>query len=148
MGIFGKWGGEVEQPATALLGLGDLETTVMELMWRVGEGNVREVASQLARPLAYTTVMTTLDRLYKKGLLIRRKQERAFLYSPRMPREQWQHERAGNVLAGLLSGPVSCGDALVSCLVDVFERHDAALLDRLEEQISRKRKELERGKKA
>src|SRR5438128_8928980 len=49
--------------------LGPLEITVMEILWQRGESNVRDVAEKLDRPLAYTTVMTTLDRLFKKGLL-------------------------------------------------------------------------------
>jgi hypothetical protein len=40
----------------------------MDVMWAGGESNVRDVAEKLGRPLAYTTVMTTLDRLFKKGL--------------------------------------------------------------------------------
>ncbi|HWG37851.1 MAG TPA: BlaI/MecI/CopY family transcriptional regulator, partial [Terriglobales bacterium] len=63
--------------------LGPLESGVMEVLWSHGASNVRMVAQRLPRPLAYTTVMTTLDRLYKKGLLMREKQERAFIYSPR-----------------------------------------------------------------
>ena len=49
--------------------LGPLEVTVMEILWARGESNVRDVVDRLDRPLAYTTVMTTLDRLFKKGLL-------------------------------------------------------------------------------
>ena len=71
--------------------LGPLEINVMELLWARGESNVHHVVDQLSRPLAYTTVMTTLDRLFKKGLLKRRKVDRAFLYSaksrpPELPR--------------------------------------------------------------
>src|SRR5436305_184687 len=62
--------------------LGPLEVTVMEILWAHGETNVRDVVDRLERPLAYTTVMTTLDRLYKKGLLAPRKSERAFDYTP------------------------------------------------------------------
>ena len=68
--------------------LGPLEIAVMETMWTRGQGNVRDVIDWLGRPLAYTTVMTTLDRLYKKGLLERRKEERAFLYLPRFSRSE------------------------------------------------------------
>ena len=49
--------------------LGHLEFQVLEILWARGESNVRDVAEKLARPLAYTTVMTTLDRLFKKGFL-------------------------------------------------------------------------------
>ncbi|MGA1995451.1 MAG: BlaI/MecI/CopY family transcriptional regulator [Bryobacteraceae bacterium] len=126
--------------------LGHLENTVMEALWRHGEGNVREVGARLGRPLAYTTVMTTLDRLYKKGLLDRRKQDRAFLYSPRYTHAQWQQKRAGEFLAGYLSGPETARDLLISCLVDAAGEQDSALLDELEQKIRRKRKELSGGR--
>jgi len=48
------------------LSLGRLEFDLMQILWARGESNVRDVVQQLERPLAYTTVMTTLDRLYKK----------------------------------------------------------------------------------
>src|SRR5215813_8154141 len=57
-------------PAAATLG--PLELQLMKILWSRGARNVREVVTQLDRPLAYTTVMTTLDRLYKKGFLDRR----------------------------------------------------------------------------
>ena len=53
----------------------------MEVVWNIGACNVREVSERLDRKLAYTTVMTTLDRLYKKGFLDREMTDRAFLYS-------------------------------------------------------------------
>jgi predicted transcriptional regulator len=99
---------------------------------------------RLERPLAYTTVMTTLDRLYKKGLLERRKAERAFFYVPRMTRADWERQRASEFLAALSAGP----DLLISCLVDAAGQQDAALLDELERRIRRKRRELERRRKA
>jgi predicted transcriptional regulator len=60
----------------------------MEILWSRPESSVRDVVDRLKRPLAYTTVMTTLDRLYKKGLLDRRKSQRAFFYSPRLTRPE------------------------------------------------------------
>jgi len=120
----------------------------MELLWRRGESNVRDVADRLERPLAYTTVMTTLDRLFKKGLLNRRKDQRAFLYSPRFSRAEWEQKRAGDFVAGFLEAPVPARDLLVSCLVEAVGQHDEALLDELEKRIRNRRKELAaRGKK-
>ena len=84
--------------------LGPLEIQVMEVLWNGGERSVRDVAEQLDRKLAYTTVMTTLDRLFKKGLLDRQKSERAFLYTPRLSSEEWERQRAGDLVAGLLAG--------------------------------------------
>jgi predicted transcriptional regulator len=119
----------------------------MEILWTRGESNVRDVAQKLDRPLAYTTVMTTLDRLFKKGLLTRRKSERAFLYSPLLSRSEWQHKRAGELIAGLLAGPQPSSDLLISCLVEAVGQHDAALLDDLEKKIRTKRRELNRRRK-
>jgi predicted transcriptional regulator len=125
--------------------LGHLESLVMDVMWSRGEGNVREVAENLGRPLAYTTVMTTLDRLFKKGILERRKSERAFLYSPRLSRRDWERQRAGELVAGFLAGPRQSGELLISCFLDEVGR-DATLLDELERKIKLKRKELDRRK--
>jgi predicted transcriptional regulator len=123
----------VQQP------LGPLEIALMEILWTGGEGNVRDVIDRLGRPLAYTTVMTTLDRLYKKGLLARRKSERAFIYSAALTREEWDQKRAGDFVAGFLSP-----ELLISCLVDAMGQHDKALLDELERKIKLKRRELDR----
>jgi len=125
--------------------LGHLEACVMDILWLRGESNVRDVAEKLARPLAYTTVMTTLDRLFKKGFLDRRKSERAFRYSPRLSRLDWERQRAGELVAGFLAGPQQSGELLISCLVDNLG-HDEALLDELERKIKMKRQELDRGK--
>ena len=119
----------------------------MEILWKRGASSVRDVSERLERPLAYTTVMTTLDRLYKKGLLDRRKQDRAFVYSPLYTRREWEQKRAGNFMAGFLARPHPARDLLISCLVDAAEQHDAALLDELEEKIRQKRQELGRPAK-
>lgn len=127
--------------------LGPLEISVMDVLWQRAEGNVHEVARQLDRPLAYTTVMTTLDRLFKKGLLTRRKSERAFLYSARFTRPEWEQRRAGELLAGFLAGPKPA-DLLISCLVEAAGDRDHALLDELERKIKAKRRELDRRGKS
>jgi len=122
--------------------LGPLEIDVMEAMWSYGTGNVREVVGRLERKLAYTTVMTTLDRLYKKGLLDRTLNDRAFMYTPKVTREAWDRRRAGEMMAGFLAGPEESRQLLLSCLVDAVGTHDAMLLDELEKKIQRKREEL------
>jgi len=127
--------------------LGPLEITVMEILWQHGDSNVHDVTQRLDRPLAYTTVMTTLDRLFKKGLLDRRKSDRAFFYQPRLSRAEWEQKRAGDFVAGFLAAPQTSGEFLVSCLVDAVGRHDEALLDELERKIRLKRKELYRRRK-
>ena len=127
--------------------LGPLEVTVMEILWTHGENNVRDVVDRLGRPLAYTTVMTTLDRLYKKGLLARRKSERAFIYSPIHTRDEWEHKRTGDFVAGFLSVAEPSRELLLSCLVEAVGQHDEALLDELERRIKLRRRELSRRPK-
>ena len=126
------------------LALGTLELELMEILWSRGESSVRDVVPLLSRPLAYTTVMTTLDRLFKKGLLDRHKSDRAFFYSPRFSRQEWERQRAGNLVAGFLSGPNPSRELLLSCLLDAVGEHDATLLDDLEKKIRSRRKELQR----
>ncbi len=60
----------------------------MEILWLLGEGSVRDVLGRVdeSRNLAYTTVMTVLDKMRRKGLLKHRKQGKAFLYSPAVGR--------------------------------------------------------------
>ncbi|MBV9760310.1 MAG: BlaI/MecI/CopY family transcriptional regulator [Acidobacteriaceae bacterium] len=122
--------------------LGPLELQVMEILWSQGECNVRDVARALARPLAYTTLMTTLDRLFKKDILNRRKVERAFVYAPLLTRHEWNRRLADEWVAGFLTRPDSSRDLLVSCLIDAVETHDASLLRELERKIASKRREL------
>jgi predicted transcriptional regulator len=122
--------------------LGRLEVSVMEILWVRGESSVRDVVQRLDRPLAYTTVMTTLDRLFKKGLLDRRKSDRAFLYSAHLSHQEWERKRAGDLVAGFLAGPQPSRELLLSCLVEAVGQHDEALLDELEKKIRIKRKEL------
>ena len=130
--------------APQLLALGSLEWELMELLWSRNESSVREAMAQLARPLAYTTVMTTLDRLYKKGLVDRRKSQRAFVYSPRLSRREWDRRRADALVDDFLSGPNPSQEILLSCLLDAVGSHDPALLDELEKKIRARRKELSR----
>jgi predicted transcriptional regulator len=122
--------------------LGPLENVILETLWRRGESNVREVTENLERPLAYTTVMTTLDRLYKKGILQRRKEQRAFFYAVRYSRAEWEQKRAGDLVVDFLSSPEPQRDLLISYLVDAVGNYDESLLDELERRIR-----FRRGKK-
>ena len=73
-----------------MFGLGGLEAAVMEVLWRSGEpARVRDVLEALdtGKPLAYTTVMTVLDNLHRKGWLHRDPSGRAYRYTPALSRE-------------------------------------------------------------
>jgi len=125
--------------------LGPLEIQVMETLWQRGKSTVRDVVAELDRSLAYTTVMTTLDRLFKKGLLERHEFERAYSYWPRWTRQEWDQKRAGDLVNNFLAGahPTS-GPLLVSWLVDAVGEQDLTLLDAMEEKIRMKRGAAER----
>ena len=66
-----------------------LELLCLKALWDLGEGNVHDIRRVVAesKPLAYTTVMTLLDRLARKGTVVRRKVGRAFLYTAQVSRE-------------------------------------------------------------
>jgi predicted transcriptional regulator len=66
-----------------------LELECLKALWGMGEGSVRDVREVLVgnRNLAYTTVMTVLDRLEKRGSVTRRKQGRSFVYEPKVSKE-------------------------------------------------------------
>ncbi len=114
----------------------------MQIVWSEGNCCVRDVIDRLGRPLAYTTVMTTLDRLFKKGLLDRRKAERAFVYSAHLTKQEWDQARADSMAARFVSSSALSNELLISCLVDAVSARDSALLDELERMIQTKRTEL------
>ena len=139
-GLRGAWLRGTSDPLQAALG--PLERAVMDTMWRGGGLSVREVQAQLGNPAAYTTVMTTLDRLYKKGLVQRKRDGRAFLYSAALER----HELETSMTTGLLNGMLSSGPGatrpFLSNLVDAVGDSDNALLDELERLVRDKRERL------
>lgn len=122
--------------------LGPLEISVMEVLWSRGKSNVREVVDNLERTLAYTTVMTTLDRLFKKGLLERQKLERAYIYSPALTRKEWEHKRAEEFVMDFVTGAKDARQTLVSCFLDVIVEYDTKMLDELEHKIQIRRRQL------
>ncbi|MDO8461092.1 MAG: BlaI/MecI/CopY family transcriptional regulator [bacterium] len=69
--------------------LGPLENEVMDIVWKKDSSRVREIVEVLRnkRPIAYTTVMTIMDNLYKKGFLIRKKIKKSYYYSPAIKKD-------------------------------------------------------------
>ena len=91
--------------------------------------------------LAYTTIMTTLDRLYRKGLLLRDKDGRAFTYAARYTRAELLSELISGHVADLL-GAAKEGTLLLSTLVRTVSGTDAALLDELDALVQAERLRL------
>jgi len=124
--------------------LGKLERQVLEETWRLGEVSVRDVHRALTERVAYTTLMTTLDRLYKKRLLDRRKEGRAFFYSPSVSRAEFEHGIREDVIDGLLGGGAEGIQPVLACIVDTVSERDRQLLDELDRLVKEKKRELRR----
>ncbi|MGH9843705.1 MAG: BlaI/MecI/CopY family transcriptional regulator [Blastocatellia bacterium] len=123
--------------------LGPLEQQILEIVWQSGEVSVRDVFAVFQDALAYTTLMTTLDRLHKKGLLARRKEGRAFLYSARVTRQELERSVARGVIDRLLGRGADGVEPLLACIVEAVSEHDRDLLDELDHLIREKRRALE-----
>jgi predicted transcriptional regulator len=128
----------------ASLALGQLERQVLDEAWRRGEISVRDVFTAFDEKLAYTTLMTTMDRLYKKKLLDRRKDGRAFLYSPAVSLEEFEHSIREDVIDGLLGGGAEGIGPVLACIVDTVSERDRELLDELDRLVKEKKRELRR----
>jgi predicted transcriptional regulator len=124
--------------------LGHLETEVMEIVWGGTEFAVKDVQVLLARPVAYTTVMTTLDRLFKKRYVLRRREGRAFVYTAALAKHEFEVNVTSGLLKDLLSGS-NAATPLLSNLVDAVADQDNRLLDELERLVRDKRQRLRRG---
>ena len=100
--------------------IGPLEAEVMEIVWSSGECSVRQVMRQLPRPAAYTTVMTTMARLFEKNLLQRRGLDRAFLYSPRLSAQEFEVLSARESVDRFLASPGVSRELLLRSLLDAI----------------------------
>lgn len=114
--------------------LGPLEAEVMEAVWSQGEVTVRDVQQALLtnRPVAYTTVMTTMGRLADKGFLRRMESQPAHRYTALLSREQYADTAVKSVLDWLLG---TFGDPAVAYFVNSVKNEDEHVIERLQEAI-------------
>ena len=118
--------------------LGPLESEIMDVVWDAGEVTVRDVHRTLngLRPIAYTTVMTTLGRLTDKGLLKRAENQPAHRYSALVSREQYANSTVKSVVDWLVH---HFPEPAVAYFVDKVEKEDEETLARLREVIDQRR---------
>ena len=117
---------------------GALELRVLEALWQQhGDITVRDLCTHFPSA-AYTTLMTTLDRLYRKGFLHRVKVGRAFAYRPRHTREELASRIAASALTSLLKE--RSVRPVLSFFVEEVSRRDENLLDELARLVDEKRK--------
>ena len=127
----------------ALEQLGNLETGLMEQIWDIGETSVRDLHAKLSNRLAYTTIMTTLDRLYKKKMLDRRMVGKAYIYTAQLSEREYR-ERVAQHLIGMALRDGQDNNAVLSCFVEVVSEADRQLLQQLEQLVKAKRRALNR----
>ena len=117
----------------------DLEAEIMEIVWDEGASfSVSHIHKHLEsrRQIAYTTVMTTITRLFKKGLLTRDKEGKKYIYTAKMSREEFIEATTRQVMESL---PQVGKDVAVAYLVEQIAEADEHELDRLEALIQAKR---------
>ncbi len=102
--------------------LPQLEMDCLRVIWKNPGASVADVRAALARPLAYTTVMTVLDRMSAKGVVERRKNGRAYQYSPVLDVDSARQEAVSRLLANLFEND---RDALISYVAH-FKRKEMA----------------------
>lgn len=90
----------------AALDLAPLELDCMKTLWPMGEGTVREIRERLAerRPRAYTTIMTIMDRLARKGIVERHKAGRAYIYRANLSAEDARAQALNQVIENFFGG--------------------------------------------
>jgi predicted transcriptional regulator len=118
---------------------GELEAVVMDLMWSRGHAaSVRDAFEELAasRQIAYTTVMTVMDNLHRKGFLDREMRGRAWIYQPNASREQY----TANLMHEALGGAGDQRSALVHFVAGMSEEESQALRAALRRRTSRARR--------
>ena len=122
---------------------GPLEIRVLESLWsRSAPACVRDIQPDFPG-VAYTTLMTTLDRLYRKGTLSRLKMGRAFYYQTKSSQQGLISEVAGSAFASLLPGSDAATlRPILSMFVDTVGERDQQLLDELEALVRARREAL------
>jgi BlaI family penicillinase repressor len=90
----------------SVLELAPLELACMNALWPMGEASVRDIRARMAavRPRAYTTIMTIMDRLARKGIVARRRAGRAWLYRPNLSAEEARAHAIARVVEGFFGG--------------------------------------------
>jgi len=114
------------------------------VVWALGTATVREVVRDGKLWQTYTTIMTTMHRLFKKGLFNRVPEGRAFRYCPRYGPEELERIAAEESIRQLLSSQNA--SLHLSYLVEEVSAQDARLLDELHSLVERQRAALRKEK--
>lgn len=119
------------------MNLGELEKLVLEYFWQHDEADAKSVHGYFVsqRGGSLNTIQSTMDRLYKKGLLKRSKQGHAFQYRAALPRETF----IGKLIKDVTSDFDTGGESLISAFATLTDELDSDQLDKLENMIRSQR---------
>ena len=115
--------------------LGELEMAVLEHLWANGEFDANSVYAALGkvRGISHNTIQSTLERLFKKKLLTRKKISRAYVYQASVDRDELMGRMINDVVTTISKDNT---DGMLAAFVDIAARTDDAHLDRLEQLIN------------
>lgn len=118
--------------------LGVLELAVLEALWGQGGRDAKSVHGEigLCRGISLNTVQSTLERLFRKGLLRREKVSHAYLYTPAMQRKELMERLIGDVVETFSDGRP---EPMLAAFVDLAARVDEENLARLERLLAERR---------
>jgi predicted transcriptional regulator len=119
--------------------LGDLESEVMETVWRLKKASVRDIHEDIKarRPVAFNTVATILDRLYKKEFVKReliREKGIYYVYSPALTRKEFEELVARHVLRGLFE---SFEESTIMFLLENLHINNPETIDEIKKQLKK-----------
>ncbi len=119
--------------------LGDIEKAVMDVIWNKDEATGREIFEEVGKEknLAFTTVLTVMDRLMKKGLIKRMKHDKLFVYTATMSRDDFVRHVSQEVLQGIFD--ISSG-SVASSFVDILYKTNPEHLESLTRFIEEKKR--------
>lgn len=119
--------------------LGALELNVLEYIWHRGRGDAKGIHQDLhgRRRIALSTVQSTLDRLFRKGLLARSKVSHAYIYKSAVTREALIADMIRDIITNLAGGSL---EPAVSGFIDLADGTDEETLEMLEQMIAQRRK--------
>lgn len=124
--------------------LGDIEKSVMDVIWNKDESTGREIFEEVEKEknLAFTTVLTVMDRLMKKGLIKRMKKGKLFVYTASMSKDDFVRQVSQEVLQGIFD--ISSSSA-ASSFVDILYKTSPDEIDSLTRLIEEKKKKSKKA---
>ncbi len=117
--------------------LGNLEAKIMEIIWSLGQATVRDVLRQMkkGKKPAYTTIMTVMVRLHRKGVLRRHFKNEAYIYSPVQNKQVFLKNLSKKIISNLID---KFGEEVaVAGFMDIIGQTDVAKAKELRKKLKK-----------